>query len=48
MVRNRQRDPTQADAILDRLIRNAYKINLKGEFIRKKRASLTSDKTPVV
>ena len=29
------RDPTIADAIIDRLIHNAHKINLKGESIRK-------------
>jgi DNA replication protein DnaC len=28
--------PTLADAILDRLVHNAYKINLKGESMRKK------------
>lgn len=35
-------DPTLADAILDRLIHNAYKINLTGESMRKKRSKLTS------
>ncbi|CAO0820187.1 hypothetical protein DFAR_1430001 [Desulfarculales bacterium] len=40
-------DPTLADAILDRLIHNTYKVNLKGEFMKKKLASLTGDKTPV-
>jgi DNA replication protein DnaC len=30
-------DPTLADAVLDRLIHNAYKIELTGESIRKKR-----------
>jgi DNA replication protein DnaC len=34
-------DPTLADAILDRLIHNAYRITLKGESMRKKRSSLT-------
>jgi DNA replication protein DnaC len=36
-------DPTIADAILDRLIHNAHKINLsmKGESLRKKYAGLT-------
>jgi DNA replication protein DnaC len=29
-------DPTLADAILDRLVHNAYKIHLKGESMRKK------------
>ena len=38
-------DPTLADAILDRLIHNAYTITLKGESMRKKRArNLTADK----
>jgi DNA replication protein DnaC len=35
-------DPTLADAILDRLVHNAYKINLKGESMRKRQAKLTS------
>jgi len=35
-------DPTIADAILDRLVHNAHKINLKGESMRKKRLSLTN------
>ena len=34
-------DPTLADAILDRLIHNAYRINLKGESLRKRHAKLT-------
>ena len=34
-------DPTLADAILDRLVHNAYKINLKGESMRKQRKKLT-------
>lgn len=34
-------DPTLADAILDRLVHNAYKINLKGESMRKHRSKLT-------
>ena len=34
-------DPTLADAILDRLVHNAYKITLKGESMRKKKAMLT-------
>jgi len=28
-------DPTLADAILDRVVHNAYRINLKGESMRK-------------
>ena len=31
-------DPTLADAILDRLVHNAYRITLKGESMRKRRA----------
>jgi DNA replication protein DnaC len=34
-------DPTLADAILDRVIHDAYKINLKGESMRKKKSKLT-------
>jgi DNA replication protein DnaC len=34
-------NPTLADAILDRLVHNAYKINLKGESMRKKKSELT-------
>jgi DNA replication protein DnaC len=33
-------DPTLADAILDRLVHNAYKVELKGESMRKKRIVL--------
>lgn len=36
------RDPTIADAILDRLIHSAHKINLKGESMRKLHSSLTN------
>jgi DNA replication protein DnaC len=32
-------DPTLADAILDRLVHNAYKIELNGESMRKKKAT---------
>ena len=32
-------DPTLADAILDRLVHNAYKIELRGESLRKRRAA---------
>jgi DNA replication protein DnaC len=35
-------DPTLADAILDRLVHNAYRINLKGESMRKKKSNLTN------
>jgi DNA replication protein DnaC len=31
-------DPTLADAILDRLVHNAYKISIKGESMRKLKA----------
>jgi DNA replication protein DnaC len=34
-------DSTLADAILDRLIHNAYRITLKGESMRKKKSTLT-------
>jgi DNA replication protein DnaC len=39
-------DPTLADAILDRLVHNAYKINLKGGSMRKRRATLTHTTQP--
>ena len=32
-------EPTHADAILDRLVHNAYRINLKGESMRKLNAT---------
>lgn len=35
-------DAVLADAILDRLIHNAYRINLKGDSLRKKQARLTA------
>ena len=38
------RDPTIADAVLDRLVHNAYKIKLKGESMRKMRSNLTKMK----
>ncbi|WPL14017.1 transposase [Thiorhodovibrio litoralis] len=31
-------DPTLADAILDRLLHSAYRLTLKGESLRKRRA----------
>lgn len=37
------RDPTIADAIMDRLIHNAHKIFLKGESMRKLRSNLTKE-----
>jgi hypothetical protein len=38
-------DPTLADAILDRLVHNAYKLNLKGDSIRKTRPGASSLRT---
>jgi DNA replication protein DnaC len=38
-------DPTLADAILDRLVHNAYRIELKGESMRKNRIDLTNTVT---
>jgi DNA replication protein DnaC len=38
-------DPTMADAILDRLVHNAHKIELKGESMRKITASVDKSKT---
>jgi len=39
-------DPTVADAVLDRLVHNAHKINLKGESLRKVKSSLGQGKMP--
>ena len=36
-------DPTLADAILDRLIHNAYRLELKGESMRKVHSPLATD-----
>src|SRR5208283_756200 len=41
-------DPTLADAILDRLVHNAYKVELKGESMRKKRTVLDRKPEPVI
>lgn len=38
-------DPTLADAILDRLVHNVYKVELKGESMRKKRLALAQKLT---
>lgn len=40
-------DPTLADAILDRLVHNAYKIELKGESMRKRKRSLKKEEEPI-
>ena len=40
-------DPTLADAILDRLVHNAHKLELKGESMRRKR-SVLDQKTETV
>jgi DNA replication protein DnaC len=40
-------DPTIADALLDRLVHNAHRINLKGQSMRKRKASLTSTEETV-
>ena len=39
-------DPTLADAILDRLVHSAYKVNLKGDSMRKKNTTLTTQNHP--
>lgn len=39
-------DPTLADSILDRLVHNAHRIELKGESLRKKRARKPGKETP--
>jgi len=36
-------DPTLADAILDRVVHNSYKINLTGNSMRKQKGKLTAD-----
>lgn len=38
---NAMQDPTVADAIMDRIVHNSHKLELKGDSMRKKRASLT-------
>ena len=37
-------DPTLADAILDRVVHNSYKINISGNSMRKEREKLTTDR----
>lgn len=39
-------DPTLADAILDRLVHNAYRLNLTGESMRKKRTATPTTAPP--
>jgi DNA replication protein DnaC len=39
-------DPTLADAILDRVVHNAYKLDLAGESMRKNQKKLTRTTTP--
>jgi len=38
-------DPTLADSILDRLVHNAYRLDLTGESIRKKKGRGRSEQT---
>jgi len=40
-------DPTLADAILDRLVHNAYKVDLKGESMRRRKTTLDQKTKPV-
>ena len=40
-------DPTLADAILDRLVHNAYRITRKGESLRKRHARTLTSTTPI-
>ncbi len=40
-------DPTIADALLDRLVHNAHRITLRGESMRKTKASLTREEEKV-
>ena len=36
-------DPTAADGILDRLVHNAHRIDMRGESMRKKRSTKPTD-----
>ena len=38
-------DPTIADAILDRLIHNSYRLSLKGESMRKQKTTVAVGRT---
>ena len=40
-------DPTMADAILDRFVHNAYRLEIQGESLRKTRG-LEADKTGII
>ncbi|MBB3705702.1 DNA replication protein DnaC [Aminobacter aminovorans] len=39
-------NPTIADAVLDRLVHNAYRIELSGESLRKRRSMSPPDSSP--
>ena len=39
-------EPTFADAILDRIVHNAYRLNLDGPSMRKIKATETADAAP--
>ena len=41
-------DPTMADAICDRLLHNAYKIDMRGDSMRTKRPAMKTDKKEVI
>jgi DNA replication protein DnaC len=40
-------DPTIADALLDRLVHNAHRIDLKGDSMRRRKAALTQKEEPM-
>ena len=42
----RMDDPTLADAVLDRIIHQAYRLELKGESMRKRKSTLTQTGHP--
>ena len=42
----RMGDPTLADAVLDRIVHQAYRLDLKGESMRKRKATLTQSGHP--
>jgi len=41
-------DPTLADAIMDRLLHNAYKVEMRGESMRTKRSFTTTDRKEAI